>query len=46
MPGQKEQVYSVSLIRQIENGLARGYKESEIWKQLSERFPSGIQLRS
>ena len=46
MPCQEEKLSSVSLIRQIENGLARGYKESEIVEAVVRAISPGIQVRS
>ena len=46
MPGQKEKLSFVSLIRQVENGLARGYNESEIVEEVVRAISPGIQLRS
>ena len=45
MPGQKEKLSFVSLIRQVENGLARGYKELEIVEALVRVISPGIQVR-
>ena len=46
MPGQKEKLSFVSLIRQIENGLAKGYKESEIVEAIVKAISPGVQLRN
>ena len=46
MPGQKEKLSFVSLIRQIENGLAKGYKESAIVEAIVRAISPGVQLRN
>ena len=46
MPGQKEKLSFVSLIRQIENGLAKGYKEPEIVEAIVRAISPGVQLRN
>ena len=40
--GQKEKLSFVSLIRQIENGLARGYQEAEIVEAVVKAISPGI----
>ena len=46
LPGQKEKLSFVSLIRQIENGLSKGYKESEIVDAIVRAISPGVQLRN
>lgn len=46
MPGQREKLSFVSLIRQIENGLAKGYQESEIVEAIVRAISPGVQLRN
>ena len=46
MQDQKEKLSFVSLIRQIENGPARGYKESEIVEAVVRAISSDVQYRS
>ena len=42
MPGQNEKLSFVSLIRQIENGLARDYQEAEIVEAVVKAISPGI----
>lgn len=45
-PGQKDRLTFSSLARQIENGLSRGYTESEITDAVIRAMTPGLQLRS
>lgn len=45
-PGQKDRLTFSSLARQIENGLSRGYSESEIGDAVIRAIVPGLQLRS
>ena len=45
-PGQKDRLTFSSLARQIENGLSRGYPESEITDAVIRAMTPGLQLRS
>lgn len=45
-PGQKDRLTFSSLARQIENGLSKGYPESEITDAVIRAITPGLQLRS